>query len=147
MKKEINFCCLSCGQGIELIEPFAPQYSCHSCQKTFSFNGEALDLLSQCGICQGNEFYLQKDFNRSLGLFVVVLSGLISFILFALDFPPLYFFLPLVVAPILDSLLYRICPFITICYRCEGIYRQFQMRESIEGFDLATSSRLKIQRK
>lgn len=147
MKKEINFCCLHCGQGIELLEPFPPQYRCHSCQQESPFFSEGLAPLTQCAICQGKAFYLQKDFNRRLGLFFVVLSGIASFVLFALDYPPIYFFFPLLLAPILDSMLYAICPLITICYACEGIYRTFEIKEPFEGFDLATSSRLKIRRK
>jgi hypothetical protein len=144
--KEINFCCLRCGDGILLHEPFPPTSRCTSCQQELALSLEKLAPLQQCAVCHGEDFYLQKDFNRSLGLFLVLLGASLSFLFFSLGFPLLYFWLPLLILPLLDFLLYFLCPLILICYRCEGIYRHFETSLPVEGFDLGHSSQLKIRR-
>lgn len=143
---EINFCCLHCGQGIELEEPFPSETFCSRCSKKIPLHLEHLHPLTQCAVCQGSAFYVQKDFNRPLGLAFVGMAAILSSVLFIADFSPFWFFLPLLIAPIVDGLLFQICPLILICYACEGIYRAWEIPQEIEGFDLARSSQLKIRR-
>jgi hypothetical protein len=144
--KEINFFCSKCDEGIELTDPFPSEISCGDCGQKVKLVLSGVNPLKNCCVCEGDAFYMQKDFNRRVGLLLVVLGALLSLILFAIGCTPLQFFLPLVVLPLFDFFIYWICPNILICYRCECIYRQFEADSSAEGFQLARSSKLKIRR-
>jgi hypothetical protein len=88
-----------------------------------------------CGVCDGREFYRQKDFNTKLGLWITVLIIVASLALY-LFHRPLAAFLVLVAGALLDLALYFGLGDIQICYKCRAIYRGFPIPAAVEGFDL-----------
>lgn len=75
------------------------------------------DPLPCCVVCNYDRLYTQKDFNRKLGLAVVVVGAVLS---------PWTYGLSLLVCMGLDYGLYRFVPEITVCYGCHTIHRGFE---------------------
>jgi len=85
-------------------------------------------VVDVCPACQGEQLYVQRDFNQRVGLAIVVVGAL------AAPFTPYYSSLYL--AAIVDTALYLILPEITICYRCHAHFRGFVRNPKHVGFDL-----------
>lgn len=140
-KKEINFYCRGCGNGFLLAGPPFPGNSrCDKCEIDYPLNGSAIGdgarPIQTCARCEGEEFYVQKDFNRNLGLAVAVLLALGVYLAFGLTWKSL---LGLLVIAALDAMLYRVLPLITLCYKCKTIYRGFPLNPNHTAFDLHTA--------
>lgn len=79
--------------------------------------------------------YVQKDFNRSLGMLIVVVGISGSLILFAVT-EPLFAVGALVLMALVDGLLYLLVGEVTVCYSCHAIYRGFGPNPEHEPFSL-----------
>ena len=110
-----NVVCHGCGGRI----PLAPSEAVRA--------GGALD---RCVICGAEAFYLQKDINRNLGLVVVALGGLVVFWNFLIGIGVL------VLLAILDALLYRMLPDVTVCYACKSVYRDGPKNPTHRAYEL-----------
>ena len=58
-------------------------FECDDCHLRVPLHARSLDAhqqLGECALCGTNEFFIQKDFNRRLGLFVVIISALVAFL-------------------------------------------------------------------
>ena len=93
--------------------------------------------LRRCPVCGGEEFYVQRDFNRRVGLALVILGALLAWPTRGLS---------LLVMAVLDLLLYAAVPEITICYRCEAIFRGLPRNPGHQGFSLATEEKYRVIR-
>ncbi len=99
--------------------------------------------VSKCWICGTEEFYIQKDFNRHLGLFIVLLSaGLIFLIMLLTQDHRLGIGLLLGVASI-DWIVYRLIKNVTVCYLCHSLYRGFPQHPEHTGFYLGNEEKYK----
>ena len=85
-----------------------------------------IDPLEVCGACGSNRLYSQKDFNRKLGVAIVIAGAALS---------PWTYGLSLVVCMGLDYGLYRFVPEITVCYACDAIHRGFQHNPAHRAHD------------
>ena len=75
------------------------------------------DPLECCVVCAYDRLYAQKDFNRKIGLAIVVVGAVLS---------PWTYGASLLVCMGLDYGLYRFVPEITVCYGCQAIHRGFE---------------------
>ena len=137
MAAEVNFRCRQCGLGLwahrpELIE----EIECGRCGGVQTTQGpDSLDdkgKLKSCVICGCDHLYRQRDFNRKMGLAIVVVAALFSVKTYGLS---------LLAAAIIDLALYLRLKEIVLCYHCEAIHRGFQRAEEIQAYDLATHER------
>jgi len=101
--------------------------------------------VTHCVICGSGEFYVQKDFNRRLGLAIVVLTALVAFVVMVLA-GHLWGFLVLGAATLADLVAYRFLPEVCICYLCQSVYRGFPANPEHRGFYLANDERFKALR-
>ncbi len=83
----------------------------------FDASGTLRDPLEVCLACGSDKLYSQKDFNRKLGLAIVIVGAALS---------PWTYGLSLVAFMGLDYGLYRFVPEVTVCYACDGIHRGFE---------------------
>ncbi len=133
---EINSFCPECENGLFLSDfPKAGLIPCRACGKGREAQGQGAfgpdGSVSKCGLCGGTEFYRQKDFNRKLGIIILVVG-------FGLALAVSKWFYPILVAmAALDLALYFLLPEIQICYACQGIYRGVPIPDSLKTFDLA----------
>jgi hypothetical protein len=101
--------------------------------------------LEECAFCGTREFFIQKDFNRRLGLFLVIISALVAF-LFMLLTTHLVGLPILLAVTLLDWWIYRRMRNVAVCYLCHTIYRGLPQSEDHKGFYLGSEERFKKPR-
>ncbi|MFQ5865670.1 MAG: hypothetical protein ACE5IW_10610 [bacterium] len=82
--------------------------------------------VDRCAICGKIRFYVQKDFNPRLGWLIFAIGVIFSYHTYGLT---------LLIATIIDFILYKVLKTVTICYHCRAIYRGFEEDPSHRGFD------------
>ena len=92
-------------------------------------------MVQTCIACGHDTLYIQKDFNRTLGLAIVVAGSLAS-VWFLARSEPLYAMLALGAMAAVDLLIYSLVGNVTVCYACHAIYRGFARNPKHEAFDL-----------
>ena len=117
--------CPSCGLRFEGASPPAP--------------GEPL---RECVICGNRELYIQKDFNRALGLGIVAVSFLAIFLVMVLvdHRTGIYCLFGLAIA---DWIAYRLLREVTVCYLCQSVYRGAPLNPDHRGFYLGSEEKYK----
>jgi hypothetical protein len=133
---EMDFRCPKCGtanQKEDLV--FDSLIVCNSCGSDFgkvgSFAGDPGGIRN-CGICGCRDLYIQKDFSRKVGCAIALIGAALA---------PFTKLISLFVCALIDLILYKVLPVITICYRCKGIYRGFPNNSDHEGFNLGINDR------
>lgn len=98
--------------------------------------GELVDPLAVCLACGSRRLFAQKDFNRKLGVGIVVVGAALS---------PWTYGLSLLACMLLDYGLYRIVPEITVCYGCDAIHRGFEHNPLHRAHDPLLAERFRRQ--
>jgi hypothetical protein len=93
------------------------------------------NIVNQCISCGHESLYLQKDFNRAVGMGIVGTGIIISLYFFARG-DPLYAMGALALTALVDFLAYFLVGEVTVCYSCHAIYRGFKRNPEHEPFDL-----------
>jgi len=125
--------CILCNhwQTITLQAPISLSPSCESCgQILWSHMTETFQTelkLTQCPQCASPHLYRQKDFNRKLGLGLIVVGVATSVITYGLS---------LVVVTLLDLWLYRRVGEVGLCYQCHAQFREDPNVQTLSPFDL-----------
>ena len=132
---EVEFICIQCRKRTSLeLEQQNTNVSCQHCGKDYgtpeTFSTEK--GISYCAVCGCRDLYTQKDFNRKTGLAIVAIGAILA---------PFTKLISLLVCALIDLILYRLLPFITVCYRCKGIYRGFPGNLDHQGFNLGINDR------
>lgn len=118
---------------------------CHHCGHRQGFpagarggDGAWADPLQHCLSCGSERLFVQKDFNRKLGVAIVVVGAVLS---------PWTYGASLVVCMLIDYGLYYLVPEITVCYGCDAIHRGFEHNPAHRAHDpiLAERFRRKAQ--
>lgn len=137
MSSSIHFPCPDCASGVTVL-PAEGEAACPACRKVTRIGADGPvregGLVSRCVVCARDRFYIQKDFNRKLGLWLVLLSAGVSFAVYAWWGFWAIVFLGGVAAA--DALLYRALPMVSVCYGCGAIYRGFTLNPDHQPFDL-----------
>ncbi|MFI5006143.1 MAG: hypothetical protein ACHQKZ_01835 [Solirubrobacterales bacterium] len=127
---EIAFACPSC--GAEATSGLDGQGRCAACgaQTALALTASLRDerVVDRCPACQGEQLYVQRDFNQRAGLAIVIVGAALA------PFTP--FYSSLFVAAAIDAVLYLLLPEIAICYRCHAHFRGFVRNPRHEAFDL-----------
>jgi len=127
---EIAFACPAC--GAEAQAGLDGRGRCPKCGAE-----PALDLsasirerrvVDRCPLCQGEQLYVQRDFNQRAGLLIVIVGAALA------PFTPYY--ASLFAAAAIDAVLYVLLPEIAVCYRCQAHFRGFTRNPKHEAFDL-----------
>ncbi len=134
----VQLTCSECGSSIE-IEPekSATKAECSVCKNVQSINisknleqGE-LDICPSCG---RKDFYKQKDFNRKVGVALFVVAAILSIWTYGIS---------LIVAWLIDLLLFKKVGWIGICYKCDAIFRTPKNIGNIPDFNHEMHDRIK----
>lgn len=86
--------------------------------------------VSRCAVCGDDKLYTQKDFNQKLGCLVVAAGAALV---------PWTYGLSLGVCALVDLVLYRTLPAITVCYICKSRYRGLPPNADHAPFELVTA--------
>jgi DNA-directed RNA polymerase subunit RPC12/RpoP len=93
----------------------------------------AVRRVDRCLRCGLDHLYLQKDFNRKLGLGVFAVAALLSVPTWGLS---------LLAATLIDLGLYYFLGDVAICYRCLAQHRGFVKNPAHGAFDLHVAERV-----
>lgn len=98
-------------------------------------------FLTACPACGCRDLFIQKDFPKRLGLSVVTIAA-IAFLVLASSRQHFYLgVIVLIVAALIDAVLYLVVPKITVCYRCRAEFRNVPLNPDHEGFELAVGEK------
>ena len=127
-------------------EATALEWVCPLCHRATS-DGGALphpdEHVAQCWVCGCDEFYLQNDFNRRLGVTIVFVSALVIFLVMLLTQDHLLGIYLLLGVALVDWLVYQVLRTVTVCYLCHTIYRGFPRDAKRGGFYLGLEEKYK----
>lgn len=128
----VHFLCPKCDArlGRELNEPPRACEHCGSANEVVA--PPAGSLIDKCAACNHDQLYVQKDFNRTTGIALVVLGSI---------FVPWTYGLSLLGVTILDYIVWRLVKNVIVCYRCQAVHRGYPTNPAIKHFDLATHDR------
>ncbi|NIR50820.1 hypothetical protein GWO43_19645 [candidate division KSB1 bacterium] len=102
------------------------EHCSHSISARLSTSMQQGGKVDRCVICDKIRFYVQKDFNPRLGLLIFALGVIFSYHTY---------FLSLIIATLIDVILYKVLKTVTICYNCRAVYRGFEEDPTHRGFD------------
>jgi len=114
----VTFLCPACSRPVRArdLRPACP--SCAVVIELREGGGwEANGPLARCAVCASEALHLAKDFNKNLGPLLVAL-GCIGFYWGALSG-----IVSLAVLTVIDRIVYRLRPEVTVCYACKAVYR------------------------
>ncbi len=102
-------------------------------------------LPATCPQCGCKEFYKQSDFKRAIGLWLVSIASILTFILMAMGFGWFTIWSPMFFLLIFDRTLNWIRPLVAICYKCKHVVRGLNKEEleELDGFELEIYDRYK----
>jgi Zn ribbon nucleic-acid-binding protein len=135
----IQFKCRACDGEITVDAEPASQAICPDCRKPQEVrippSLQQDKKVTTCVACGHDDLYLQKDFNRQVGVVIVGIGVLFSTFFFSRR-EPFYAMASLVVTAIIDLVIYSLVGMVTVCYSCHAIYRGFERNPAHEPFDL-----------
>jgi hypothetical protein len=108
--------CTSCGE----VQPAQPE--------TVTVEGH----LMGCPRCGCPDLYRQRDFNRRLGVGLIVVGAVLA---------PFTHYISLPVFAGIDFLIYYLVPDVVICYHCQAAIRGYPGTKEIAAFDLNISDK------
>ena len=110
---EVSGRCLNCLTAFSLFAQFDER--CRAChQVLFAHPPENPEFFQQCPLCACAHLYQQKDFNRAVGLVILLVGIGLAYWTYGLS---------LLIVTALDFLIYRLVGSVGICYLCETQYR------------------------
>ena len=98
------------------------------------------NVVDRCVVCNCDKVYVQKDFNRTLGVAIFVAGAVISLVLYGFNLVWQAMAVLLGCAAV-DWVLYRVLPEVTICYKCHAQYRQFSPTSANQEFELGLAEK------
>jgi len=130
---EIDALCPSCHTRQSFSPPAAKKVAkCTSCeQNLFEFPTDNLiksEILDQCPVCGTEHLYRQRDFNRKLGIALVVVGAILA---------PFTYGVSLIVLALVDWIIYRSVGEIGCCYQCGAVFRKLSRVDQLKPFNLS----------
>jgi len=127
----VEFVCENCQKDNEAaLTKGMTSITCQHCQHSFpvqlSKSMQEGGKVDRCVVCDRIRFYVQKDFNPRLGIFIFALGVIFSYHTYLIS---------LFVATLIDFILYKVLSTVTICYHCRAVYRGFEEDPNHRGFD------------
>lgn len=131
-RASIAFACDGCGRAVHhAIQEGGATIPCAHCGREHAVRADATAPgerpVANCLRCGEERLYLQKDFNRTVGLWVFVIAAVLSVPTWGVS---------LLVATLIDLGLYCVLGDVTLCYACGTQHRGFPKNPAHGAFDL-----------
>ena len=115
-------------------------FSCPACKAAIPAyvrpnNRDQLEL-DHCLICDSERMFVQKAFNRNLGLVIVVVGIILSFWTYGLS---------LLAVAIIDLALYYSLKPMAVCYQCDAEFRGFKNASKFKLYNHLKAAHVKKQ--
>src|SRR5262245_10718852 len=121
----IHFNCRACSGEVQMKPESTGEVACPHCGRdTEVFVNDSIlsrRVVTACVSCGHDAFYVQKDFNRSVGLAIVGLGIAFSLYFFARG-EPILAMAALGATALVDFLVYLLVGEVTVCYSCHALY-------------------------
>jgi hypothetical protein len=141
---KISFRCPHCGQELHFEDLSQDEAPCPVCAKAIRLHvTERMrrdNQVGHCAICDCPKVYVQKDFNRAIGV-SIFLGGALLFLLCAWKNRLVEGTLVWAVFVVADALLYKRLANVTICYKCHAQYRGFALNPDNQAFELGLAEK------
>ena len=98
------------------------------------------NVVDRCAICNCNKVYVQKDFNRTLGVSIFA-AGALLFLICAWFNRLVEGTLVWAAFVVADWVLYKHLPDVTICYKCHSQYRRLAPNPDTQPFELGLAEK------
>ncbi len=98
------------------------------------------NVVDRCAVCDCHKVYVQKDFNRTLGVTIFAAGAIVSLMLYGKNLVWQAFAVLLGCAAA-DGLLYKVLSDVTICYKCQTQYRKFSTNPDNQAFELGLAEK------
>ncbi len=92
--------------------------------------------LNQCAACGCTHLFRQKDFNRRLGVAILVVGVVLAFFTYGIS---------LLIVTVVDLIFYSRVKEVGVCYQCSAIYRGFPTAKDLEPFQLSLHDHYRIK--
>ena len=129
---EIDTICRGCNKRIEFEFSSDSETQCPLCTKPIKiFLTKAISSnshLDQCLICECEHVYRHRDFNRKLGVALVVIGIALAYFTYGIS---------ILVLTAFDFWLYKKVGEVISCYRCGTVYREPPGIDGAEIFNLS----------
>jgi hypothetical protein len=142
---KVYFTCPVCEhpEKVNLRQPSL--WQCPACDHRLSLNGPSDRDVSECVICGNHELYKKKDFPHGLGMTILVLACVVSFITYGW-YEKWWTWAILIGTAVFDGLLYLMVGDALVCYRCHAHYKGIPKGTRHLPFDLGTGERYRQER-
>jgi len=141
---QISFLCPHCRRELHFEELSREEAPCPVCAKPIhlriSDRMRGGNQVDRCAICDCNKVYVQKDFNRTLGVSIFG-AGALLFLFCAWKNRLVEGTLMWAAFVVADALLYKRLPDVTICYKCHTQYRAFTPNPDNQAFELGLAEK------
>lgn len=142
----VQITCSKCHSSIHIYPNESAKIAvCDICQNEENIHftkGHEENQLKTCALCERQDFYVQKDFNRKLGVSLFVCAALLSTALLWVGAHPIWYLSVFVLLYAADFFLFRRLDLIAICYKCQTIYRNVKNIDELDGFDHEMNDRI-----
>jgi len=140
----IRFLCPKCQTEQEITDVTHDETKCSSCQHLIQLSirdrMRKENQVDHCVICDCHKVYVQKDFNRTIGMTIFCVGVAISLVLFGMNLV-WQSMAVLLGCALLDTLLYRLLPDVTICYKCHTQFRDYSPNPDNMPFELGLAEK------
>jgi hypothetical protein len=141
---KISLRCPQCHKELQFDQAGGNDRACPFCDKPIRLRiTERMrrdNCVDHCAVCDCNKVYVQKDFNRALGV-AIFAAGALLFLLCAWKNRLVEGTLVWAVFVVADALLYKFLPDVTICYKCHSQYRQYTPNPDNQPFELGLAEK------
>ncbi|MBI4558612.1 MAG: hypothetical protein HY706_13615 [Candidatus Hydrogenedentes bacterium] len=116
--------CDACGRHFSAAAIPGDRCACPNCGKEWTIPDDT-GIFTKCIFCDCPKFYVQKDFNQTLGCLILLVGIILVPWTYGLSLPLLWG---------LDLLMRRRTPNMGVCYRCRNEFRGFRIPEKLRDF-------------
>jgi hypothetical protein len=142
----VRFLCPSCEYPGKLPLPGPASWQCPGCDHRVQVtDAGASSPLPACLVCGNHELYKKKDFPHGLGITILTVACLVSFVTYGLYQPWLTWSI-LIGTALFDGLLFLWVGDVVVCYRCQAHYRGLTPTVEHKPFELAVAERYRQER-
>lgn len=120
-------------------------WRCDACDHCLQLEARSQAPLEVCAVCGSRELYKKKDFPHTLGMAILIVACLASFVTYGWYEKWLTWAI-LIGTAVFDGLLYLWVGDVVVCYRCEAQYRKFVPSPTHKPFDLGIAERYRQER-
>lgn len=141
---KVLFACPQCESPSGVALDHAKDWLCPACGHSAHFDAPD-PALPRCAVCGNHELYKQKDFPHRLGLTLLVLAFIASFITYGLYQPWLTWGI-LIGTALFDGVLYAMVGDALVCYRCHAYHKGFKAGPQHQPHEITIGERYRQER-